>query len=734
MRSICFFLLTIFLCQPAGAVIPEQFIGPRGNSFSVPGGLEAVAKYISAHEKLLESEAMALLSVTIRHTYYANENAENLPKVLHQLLDRFPHSNDVLEGVVESIYHAEKARNFTADGGSSNRLPGAKEVLRRVEQLASPQHSDNVFFHLAQLYHHFPDLQSEPEKGSLSTRGVVKTGSSYKDGKKTIQETGSGTLVSIPRLSKNPFLLTASHLLDGKEPWVQIEGVRIKIEKQNSLLNNDNDLGLVELKGVKAQTALNFSETDQSFHLQPAFAQSLNLNHLPIEDVYNRYDYLKYDQTQQGLGDHSYLRYRVVHPPWAVSNLNDIDLTSDRILPPELVSEGEQVHLYAKTSPGMSGTILLANDLDQETRVAGVLTQYNYYFSDSYFASEKVMVELVNQFAQGKRGRTNDTAWEMKNSLTYRNFGGRFRETNFISAPSGNGVSGDPGNGVAGDPGNGVGGDPGLCIRKDRDENLGGISRLATLLKDSSPYAIFGIRPGIQWDGKAVIGIRAVSKTVPHQTFLLYANTQAINFMQKHALDYNFESVALGEDLMPFAREKLLRIFGKTPSKELRKEKILLKGSNPNYWLGATAEFSRNEIKLSLVGDQQSDPQAVLVLDAKGRKKGESQFLPIVEASSGKNKFVVDLRQLYFTDLSDVAQHAARNDELPKAFSEALTAYNESIQVPYRNEDTGMERMATFLPMDCSDDLGKNLPDGSSSNWRSAGRYSRSLCESLKHK
>jgi hypothetical protein len=72
-----------------------------------------------------------------------------------------------------------------------------------------------------------------------------------------------------------------------------------------------------------------------------------------------------------------------------------------------------------------------------------------------------------------------------------------------------------------------------------------------------------------------------------------------------------------------------------------------------------------------------------------------------------------------------------RADALPDSASEALIAYNQNIQAPYKNKETGMERTAVFIPMDCSNTLGKSLADGSSSNWISAGRYSRSRCEIL---
>ncbi len=730
-------LIFLFACSHARAEIPTQFIGasnqprhtwPTQNDFLVPGGMEAVLQYIETRV-LTEDEAMDLIHVTIRHCGYGDGSPEKLASVLNALIDRFPHSNEVLEGATESIRFAETVARRKHGVTQPASVPGAQEILRRIEKSASPNSSDNVFFHLSLVYAEFPDFRPPGGQENIEKNGVLQAGSRYHDlgtAGGSIRENGTGTVLNIPQLSKHPFLLTAAHLVDGSDPWVEIEGKKRFIASENILCDNDNDIALVELPGDGAQAAIRFDPKDKSFRPETRFQRSLNLQQVPAVDVHNRYDFLKYDQTERGLGFHAYLRYRIVEPPWAQKFSDSGYKDSIRSLPPELVSGGDQIHVRAKTSPGMSGTILLENDLNGDTKVVGVLTQYNYYFADSYFASEKTLQALVAQFGEGKRGRTGDTSWEMKNKLTYRNFGNEFIEANFIGAPSGNGVGGEPGNGVHGDPGTV---DP-ECLRQAgiTDESFAELLATASKMKELSPssvFAGFAIAPGMLWKGKSVMGIEVVPKSKGSRGFLLYPNAQAVSFMRKNAGEFGFKPVLQGADLQPFARKKLEQIFGATSSLEMNKRKITLKGGR------ALAEFTDNEIKLTLAGDYDRDPVAHIVLDAQGKASGQAQFLPIVEAASGESSFVVDLRQLYFTDLSDVAQHLTRADKLPDSASEALTAYNQNIQLPYKNKGTGAEGTAVFVPTDCSNNLGSSLADGSSSNWISAGRYSRSKCTIL---
>jgi hypothetical protein len=236
------------------------------------------------------------------------------------------------------------------------------------------------------------------------------------------------------------------------------------------------------------------------------------------------------------------------------------------------------------------------------------------------------------------------------------------------------------------------------------------------------------------------IGIRVTPKNGQGPTFLLYANPEAIHFLREHRHQFEFMPVHEGEDLQRFAAEKIRRAFGSAAILPGKGDRLALKGTTPFVEQGGL-ELGPGGISLKVVPDPTEETHATydvrgrlidgappakfvpLELDAKGRVVGERTFFPVVEIQDkGGRAYDVDLRRLYFTDLSEVAQSLIPGDGLPTTFDEALRVDGQTIQISVRNVATGRENATTFVPRDCS-------LDPSDDNWLAAGKYSRSACK-----
>jgi hypothetical protein len=740
--------------------------------------LPAVEEYLKSVKTYKFERDELLQNILIR--LERGGDVQRLPAVIDQLLDDEA-TNGQLEQILRLLYMAKRWKKKEA-------VPGYEEFVDKIAALAQDDKSHNVRRLLQYIYEDdFPQKLSK-RKATSEEIGVQALGSTYTDEAtgELRKEVGTGSIVEIPDLDQNhSYLITAGHLVGGANPFVTVNGKNIPVTPDDIINDNGRDLSMVRIPKSAGGTPA-FILDRYTVKPSPGFMDQLRANEIPLRPVFAgeaiTLENMKFNadfKKEYGGNYHKMLLGEITHystyqAPWAQANTRE-STSSDlaRSGTPELVSRGETIHAQFESTPGMSGTFLLEESVNDGTTVKGILTQYNYYFRDSYFTEMSQFGSLVKAFKAGSRGNLTTTHWRMKNGLTYRVFRDGYEEANFLDFPAGNGVSGDPGNGVHGDPGNGTHGDPGNGVLGDpgagthaeagyddlhcteaelADGNFKNIAELqAALLKgiESSPEEVFtkyGIRPGMKYKGQSIIGIKAVPKADPAGAFLLYANPTAAQFMSESEKDYTFEPVPEGASLAEFALAKAKYAFKGTPSKLVGGDEARLKATTPYYDYGdikitkdgVNMEFildyghdepptSRYSLDMKLTGGARPDKFIPIKLDAQGRLPGEKNFLPIVEVKDKLGvPFRVDLRQLYFTDLSQVAQEFDRYHQtgLPRTADEALEQSREVIQIPYRNVQTGRETAVTLLPRDCS-------LDSKSGNWYSRGKYTRSKCLEL---
>lgn len=703
------------------------------NPWGIPNLSDINAKYISQAIKsgsILEDEAVAYvqkLHLQLSNGTYLVQLSDDksiddpqIPAALLALSSWNGLTDDILVGLLKYIQRRKDVGLVT---------PGQEKILKELRNRAEKANSVRG---LQELNEHFPVAQTKINPEQV---GVYQVSSIYNDEKPT-KESGTSSVLEVPGQGK--FLLTDAHLLGGKSPSVLVNDKEIALDLKKALINADQDLAMVPLPvDLPVAVRLNNSELIPSEETQRAV-----LSNSIDSDGFSYYKGNKYYPVYfdgRALGDR-FAHYRWITPPWS-RKVKDLDEKGDSAGsaddPPELVSDGAQVLVRRKTAPGMSGTLLIENIEDGAAKVKGMLSQYNIFFRDSYFASDRTIMELIDNYKKGQRGYTNATRWKYRNGLTYRDFGSGTVEVNFIDRASGNGVYVDPGDGVYVDPGNGVYVDPG-CASKGSTLDVASTERIVALhqkvsgLVKTRHQALldqFGISFGMQYEGKTVVGFEATSKKDPTRKMLLYANVEVLKFMQDHVEHFDFRAVEIGADLAPYALAKARGAFPKTSGKNNSQTLVM---AEPNSVLdGQELHLSEKKISFRIPsgynGALNEYAYIDVQLDAKGRSPAQKDFFPIVEAyePKAKNHWFVDVRQLFFTDITDVAQRLDPNDRLPGSFFEALDAHNRHIGVKFHRVEDAYELTTSYITPSCFNDSKKD----NKISYRFVGKYSGYNCQ-----
>ena len=281
--------------------------------------------------------------------------------------------------------------------------------------------------------------------------GILSAGSTLEDAGRglTVDTIGSASLVRVKKTGRLA-VLTAAHVIAGQNPWIEIAGRRVSAKK--ALIDNDNDVAIVEVGAAKAEPGFEFD--GKEIRVTKKLMAEIDRGKIPVVT-------LAYYLPAHALGfalspwvdpgvETAYAR-GIVHAPIVSLNYT-----------------GEQIRVYTKVTSGASGSAVF--DL-REQRVAGLIVQSHYYFSETYLASAEVLNKHFRAFANGKRGGLSKTQWKMHNGLSYRIFEGGIEEANFTNRPTqgilgrpGAGVIGQPSAGVIGQPGKGVVGQPGKGV------------------------------------------------------------------------------------------------------------------------------------------------------------------------------------------------------------------------------------------------------------------------------
>jgi hypothetical protein len=531
--------------------------------------------------------------------------------------------------------------------------------------------------------------------------GVVSAGSTYSDTGlhlPKVNTIGSATVVRLGATGKLA-VLTASHVVGGRYPWVEIKG--IKYFGKPVFLDNDNDVAIIDLGNIVANAALDFSK--EELKATPEFTKRINEALVPTV-------LLAYYLPGHTLG--------FALRPWVDSGVETAKHRAIQHAPiVSLNYSKDQVRIYTKVTSGASGSAVL--DLKTQ-KVAGLIVQSHYYFSETYLATVDVLTRDLRIFLSGIRGPLSETKWKMHNSLEYRIFAGGIEEANFTNRPT-SGVVGQPGAGIVGQPGAGIVGQPGHGVVGQ--PGLGTIGQPAKGKKafqpwTESPRAVFEhykILPGMVWNGEQVSGLRVRAKTEQSEwpkNFNLLAESEAFKFMNENQTEFAFEAIKGEVNYVELLRERLQL----TDS-----EQITLKSS-----FGPSAIVDDEELK-PLPQDCRVDvfkdriqvrvktysridrtswkliPDTIeFTIGTNGALQGQEGFLPVIETKglqSGETYFV-DLRQFFFTDLSQLIRPmpdwSAENPPFgPERFD--IKAQMRTVGFSVRNAKSGAEFTYGFV-------------------------------------
>lgn len=487
--------------------------------------------------------------------------------------------------------------------------------------------------------------------------GIVSAGSTFHDlnsPSSTVETVGSASLVRI-KSSGALAVLTAAHVVGGERPWVELDGKRIY--PKSVFIDNDQDVAILDLGRRSASSAIDFGR--QGLLMTPSFAKSIDDGQVPIVMI-------AYYQPSHALA--------FALRPWVDPGVESADTRSVVHAPIVSMSEtGDKVRVYTKITSGASGSAVF--DL-REKSVAGLVVESHYYFSETYLVAPSALNRLFASFVGGARGPQSKTVWKMRNRLAYRVFEDGTEEACFGTRPvsgvigqPGSGVIGQPGSGVIGQPTNGVIGQPGNGV-------IGQPSDKKEFLPwTEDPRAVFDffkIQPGIVWQGQPVLGFRVKAKSeVPGwpSSFLLFGETEAVQFLRDRAAEFSVEPVHAGVDFTDLVRErlaipktgetvKLTTLFGPSAIAddiELRKTTNADVEILPDGRIHVRAQtFSKmNRATWVLEPDE-----IEFTLEKNGAPVGESHFLPVIETKGQQSGevYYVDLRQFYFADYSQIAR------------------------------------------------------------------------------
>jgi hypothetical protein len=490
-------------------------------------------------------------------------------------------------------------------------------------------------------------------------------------------EVGTGNLVNIPSLAPNSTLvITAAHLVGGKNPRVQI--AKKNIDVIGMLVDNDLDIAILEIP-LQQKVALEYQTDSERLILAPALEQAMQQNTAPFV--------IMGANSRDKLQGRSGIRLAFFINSWAENGIEDYingmgteDILFDSI---GLSYDRKRYNVRARVTGGTSGSVAFRPD--GEPVVEGIITQSNYFLSETLLTRSASVIKLLKKYGDGERGSVSDTVWAMRNGLTYRKFAGGWTEVNFANVHTGNGIFGDPG------------------------KNVWRAKRPIEVLKH------YGISPGLIYAGKTVIGIYARSKNNVGRDLLLAPDPMSLEFMREESDSYNF--TLIDSDYPNLISLALGRygILGPSPFKcksgapdNLLKETLQpSRGRNFTGSKHSVAFDGRNvTVKVrtyskSWTRKSQPDPSDTIefTLDNHGALKGgpTSAFLPVIEVQSRKTGeiYLVDVRKLLYDDLSQIILPA----NLPSNHSAAQEVNRQLnlLAIRVRNLNSGIEFGYTFV-------------------------------------
>lgn len=482
---------------------------------------------------------------------------------------------------------------------------------------------------------------------------VVK--SDYTDGTK-IQ--GTGALIEVPwQNQKHFFMLTAAHVSQGENLQITINGKTIRPLSNNARIwDARRDIELIEVDAPSELLPLArlMTPTKGSPYLKTDLESSLStlrVSHTKSgEDLKPFYVGFRSDEkTKLPLPYPSYLIASGAPSPERAENLGHWQNSKPDLL------DYLQESLYGDTwftpalgliAQGMSGAPLIqSHRIDGHTVsvLDGVAIQFLRFGSKSYFAKSQTVIQLLQRYFKGTRGPVNQYQWQMKDGRLFREFCFYWRGTCLAATEDTEGPRGPGGGGVRGDGGAGV--------RANGD---------LSFLDHSMNPSLDQLGASIKVNNHLIYGFQARRRTAEAKPFFIEANLAGIEFVEKNQSYYEFEMIKEGF----VARDLFLQRLQNGTETSLTLPLDLNYRGYPHIRISIDRNKMDFQLPLGLKpqAPEGSQPSEIITfsLDEWGgsliRRNPRSGFTPIIEVRGMKKKqrHYIDLRQLFFLDLSEL--------------------------------------------------------------------------------
>jgi hypothetical protein len=522
---------------------------------------------------------------------------------------------------------------------------------------------------------------------------ILKVGSAYRnvgDGAKVITETGTGILVDIPSLAtrKNStaryqFILTDAHLVQGADPWVEIDGKPVRAHA--SLSDAENDVAILEIPATGKSGAY--------VYRPEAVEDAPGDRFLPTEALSSLFkcEKGKIDCSSAKPDEFDIIRAgpysgagSIVSPGWSSPGSKENPLGNFRTLggisglPSGATFFGNAVNTAVTASPGNSGALFVDSS---GNHFGGLPVESDFFFRRTRIADPSSFENLISDFSSGRRGALGGTRWKMRNELSYLDFGDGMIDADFVRIRTGNGTSSPPGNGTSSPPG-----ENGQCPSPVDPLPLGAhvadIASRLMLARDEGPgidpdlvFHSFGLHSSaMSLAGMPVYGFKVVENSTGI-SLMLYPNVEARQWQRNKTNQdaYMITPVTEQPDFVDLLQQKVrakqsidgsrVEGFGRVLKSQYKDADRLvgdLFGPEANGAGQILIDHGQIhvswEIRDTLLGAKTGShavDQLDFTLDRFGRLAGRKVFEPIIRVK-GKNgsEYYVDLRPLFFTDLS----------------------------------------------------------------------------------
>lgn len=339
---------------------------------------------------------------------------------------------------------------------------------------------------------------------------------------------------------------------------------------------------------------------------------------------------------------------------------------------------GGELTSRMKISPGMSGSPLIGTLSDNgitnqyyafenqgklmfaEFALMGIATRYLCDFDRSYFTRMERVVDLMEKYEQGVRGSVDATHWKQKNGIPYRDLGDGTLETNFLSSVAGGGGSTDGGN----------------------------TSKAMNPCDNPATYQ------GIIWKDKPTVAFRMIPKDKREnsQPVVVYANLTSVDFIKRNEKFYEVQPIHEGGPLLSLLKEKA----------QMSSDHFFLDNANlPRgvYCKGRfihpsqdLLEYRGDHLRASITAC--GGEQIYFELDKNGALVGSGNvtFQPVIRVKAKKSGqvYTIDLRNLFFTDLSANFQSPYEKNKDPKKMLEQVY---RNLSLGIRDQESGHEQV-----------------------------------------